>query len=130
MLSFSTQVEATTWFNVNGFVKVTRDPYHLYDAETSSICPTKVTCADFKNQKLAVEWMGQNGDPQNKLDPDDDGKPCTNLEPVTCSQLHKEEGSAEGVTAWYYLYFTNANDPYHLRSDDGNGNIVVCPTSG
>lgn len=125
--SFSNSNEATNWFKQNGFTPA-KDPYKLWDDETGSACPTKVTCASFNDQKEAVEWMGQNGDPKDRLDPDDDGRPCEDLEPVTCSQLYDEEGDEEGVTAWFNLYFSYpGNDPYKLYDA---GKSKVCPTDG
>lgn len=124
--SFNNSIEATNWFNQNGFAP-NDDPYKLWDDETGTACPSKVTCASFTDQKEAVEWMGQNGDPKERLDPNKDGIPCEDLEPVTCSQLYDEEGDVEGVTAWFNLYFTENNDPYHLYDTVKQ---EVCPANG
>lgn len=127
--SFSDAKEAANWFTQNGFTE-NDDPYGLWDKDLSRVCPEKVTCDSFVDQKEAVEWMAQHGDPKGTLDPDQDGRPCKNLKAVTCSQLYAEENDAEGVTAWFYLYFDDNDDPYKLRGKDENDIMVVCPAKG
>ena len=94
------------------------------------VCPDKVTCDAFKDQKEAVEWLRQHEELKAHLDPDNDGKPCVDLEPVTCSQLYDEEGDEEGVAAWFNLYFDVNHDPYKLLGKDENDDTVVCPAKG
>jgi hypothetical protein len=122
--AFSNQKEAINWFNHNNFTQ-RRDPYGLHNAQTGSICPV-TTCANFRDQKAAVEWIGQYPGDKARLDPDNDGRPCMNLKPVTCSQLTTEEGSAENITAWFNLYFSPARDPYKLYNTNKS---KVCPST-
>jgi hypothetical protein len=116
--SFNSQQEATNWFTHNGFA-TNKDPYHLYDAETDSICPSKVTCANFTTQKAAIEWMKDHPKDKDRLDPNGDGIACPELTKLTCSQF----SSSTEVKAWHEHYRPDPNvfwDPYGLWDDFAN----------
>lgn len=116
--AFSTQQEATNWFTHNGFTK-NKDPYHLYDAETDSICPTKVTCSDFTTQKAAIEWVKEHPKDKDRLDENGDGIACPKLTKITCSQFSSSKEAKE-----WHEHYKPANvvlwDPYGLFDENAN----------
>ncbi|MCC6177050.1 MAG: hypothetical protein IT305_17210 [Chloroflexi bacterium] len=73
-----------------------------------------ITCADFFNQKDALDFLAQYGQYANVLDPDGDGFPCEHLAPVTCSAFRNQSEAR----SWFERRgFTPANDPYKLVAD-------------
>ena len=119
--SFSNATEAANWFEQNGFAP-NDDPYGLWNTETNAVCVAKVTCADFKNQKAAVEWLADHPEDTNRLG-GQDGAACETLDAVRCSQL----GTEAEATAWFQRVGFNCatRDPYGLC--DG---ADICPANG
>jgi hypothetical protein len=116
---FSSQDEAQTWFNKYEPTFTAVDPFNLDPDNDGKACD--ITCADFNNQRDAVEWIAQHPGDRDELDPDLDGAACEHLEPVRCSDFDDQVEAQE----WVALvgFFTPANDPYNLFK---NADLTPC----
>jgi hypothetical protein len=93
--AFESMEEAGNWFANNGFTPA-KDPYHLYDATSTKVCP-ELACAKFTTQKAAIDWLTDHPDYQQVLDPNNDGLACTHLTTVKCNQF----ASSAEVLKWH-----------------------------
>lgn len=108
--SFNSQDEAKQWFTRNGF-SAGKDPYKLIDPELNEVCPKRATCDDFTTQKAAIEWLAHSPQDKQRLDPDNDGKPCETKTVVTCKTFSSQDEAKQ----WFNLVgFSKNNDPYGL----------------